>query len=116
MQMNPLNNWEIGKKIQKYRKSIGMSQEKLSEALCVDQAMISRIENGNKPNLTVDFLILIAETIGVTLNDLCYSTADSPPEIFSPELQADQAEMMHVLRSLPKTERAFLMKMIRAAV
>ena len=39
VQMNPLNNGETGQKIQKYRKSI------------------------KKPNLTVDFLILIAETI-----------------------------------------------------
>lgn len=39
VQMNPLNNGETGQKIQKYRKSI------------------------KKPNLTVDLLILIAETI-----------------------------------------------------
>ena len=116
VQMNPLNNWEIGKRIQRYRKMIGMSQETLSEALCADPTIISRIENGRKPNLTVDLLILIAEMIGVTLNDLCYSTAGPPTEPVSPELQSDYKEVMQILRSLPETERAFLMKMIRAAV
>ena len=116
MQMNPLNNREMGKKIQRYRKLIGMSQETLSEALCADPTLISRIENGRKPNLTVDILILIAETIGVTLNDLCYRTAGPPTEPVSPELQSDHKEVMQVLRRLPETERAFLMKMIRAAV
>lgn len=116
MQRHPLNNDEIGKRIQQYRKKLKMSQEKFAEVLGVDPTLVSRIENGRKSNLTIDLLIQIAEALRVTLNDLCYHTAGSLPDRLSPELESEQKEVLQVLCSLPETERAFLMKMIRAAV
>lgn len=115
MQMKSLDNVGIGKKIQKYRKSLRMSQETLAEALCVDPTLVSRIENGRKSNLTIDLLLQIAEKLNVTLNDICYGAAGQEPDGKNGPLRADQREVSEILGKLSGPERSFLMKMIRAA-
>lgn len=116
MQMKPLDNIGIGKKIQQYRKSFRMSQESFAEELGVAATVISRIENGRKSNLTIDFLMEIAGVFGITINDLCYDTAGSPPENKEESLRADQKEAASILERLSDSERTFLMKMIRGII
>lgn len=51
------------------RKRAGLTQMQLSEATGIDQASISRMENG-KQGITLEYLKRIAEALGLELGDL----------------------------------------------
>lgn len=53
------NSYEFGLRVQELRRSRGMTQEELAEALSVDKDHISRIERGVK-NCSIDLLIAVA--------------------------------------------------------
>lgn len=60
---------ELGKKIRKRRKELGMTQEELAEKLGVGHQALSRIEQG-KMAPKMDRLPLIAENLKCTVADL----------------------------------------------
>ena len=78
MAARKLDNSEIGKTIAALRTSRGMTQQSLADKVYEGMPTISKIENGHRPNLSVDLLQRIAEALGVTMNDLCYAATDSP--------------------------------------
>jgi transcriptional regulator with XRE-family HTH domain len=55
--------------IRETRKKIGLTQVQLSEATGIDQASISRMENGRQ-GITLEHLQRIADVLGVSLADL----------------------------------------------
>jgi len=55
--------------IRQVRKKAGFTQAQLSEATGIDQASISRIENG-KQGVTLDYLQRMARALGVGVADL----------------------------------------------
>lgn len=116
MEMRPLNNEEIGKRIRERRNRLKMSQEAFAEAIGVYPSLISRIENGRISNLTIDLLIQIAEIFNITVNELCYETAGTSSEAKEMALLSDQKEAARILERLSDMERSFLMKMLRGAV
>jgi methanogenic corrinoid protein MtbC1/DNA-binding XRE family transcriptional regulator len=59
----------LGKRIQKIRKTQGVSQKALGEASSLDRAYISSLENG-KQNVTIGALIKIADALTVPLREL----------------------------------------------
>ena len=58
-----------GTEIREARKRAGITQVQLSEATGIDQASISRMENGRQ-GITLAYLIRIARALGVDLGDL----------------------------------------------
>ncbi len=59
----------IGRQIAFYRHRAGLTQEQLAEVCDLSVAYINRVENGHKkPSL--DVLITIADTLGITMNNL----------------------------------------------
>jgi len=61
----------IGKTIKNIRMKEEMTQEQLSEYVDISPGYLSKIESGfAKP--TLDTLIAISDSLGVTLNDLVY--------------------------------------------
>ncbi len=59
----------IGKQISFYRHRAGLTQEQLAEECNLSVSYINRVENGHKrPSL--DVLITIADTLGITMNNL----------------------------------------------
>ena len=58
-----------GENIRSARKRAGFTQVRLSEATGIDQASISRMENG-KQGITLEHLKRIAGALGVPLGDL----------------------------------------------
>jgi len=58
-----------GGSIRGARKGAGFTQDQLSEATGIDQASISRMENG-KQGITLEYLKRIAGALGVPLGDL----------------------------------------------
>jgi transcriptional regulator with XRE-family HTH domain len=59
----------LGARIRELRKRRGLTQEQLAEKLGVDQKHMSKIELG-KSYPSLDRLILISESLGVSLPDL----------------------------------------------
>ena len=59
----------IGKKIRKYRKERGMTQEELAEKLDLSINYVGALERAEK-NLTVTNLINIANVLGVGITEL----------------------------------------------
>jgi methylmalonyl-CoA mutase cobalamin-binding domain/chain len=59
----------LGNRIQKIRKTQGVSQKALGESSSLDRAYISSLENG-KQNVTIGALIKIADALTVPLRDL----------------------------------------------
>ncbi|MFA5687833.1 MAG: helix-turn-helix transcriptional regulator [Kiritimatiellales bacterium] len=59
----------LGETLQAYRKTKGISQEKLAEMLDVHRNYVGRIERGEQ-NITFDTLCGIAQTLGISLSEL----------------------------------------------
>ncbi|MFY9463252.1 MAG: helix-turn-helix transcriptional regulator [Candidatus Sungiibacteriota bacterium] len=60
----------IGKTIRKYRQGKGISQEALARAANLSLPTIVKIESGDTPNPTIDTVKKIADSLGVSLDDL----------------------------------------------
>lgn len=52
--------------IVKARKKKSISQKELAKTLGTTQSVISRIENGTTQGVTLDYLVKIASTLGIT--------------------------------------------------
>ncbi len=63
----------IGKTIRKYRQGKGISQEALARAANLSLPTIVKIESGDTPNPTIDTVKKIADSLGVSLDDLMKS-------------------------------------------
>lgn len=60
----------IGKNIRKYRKKLGLSQDKLSKHAEVAYNTVVKIESGENSNPTIETLTKIAKALGVSINKL----------------------------------------------
>ena len=56
--------------IQKYRKELNLSQEKLAEKAGVSRAVISGLESGSAVVTTTETLIKIANALGKKVSDI----------------------------------------------
>ena len=61
---------EIGRKIKKYRKKLGISQDTLSKKAGLAFHTIAKIETGSTPNPTIETVKKIADALGVSLDEL----------------------------------------------
>ncbi len=60
----------IADNIKKYRKKLGISQDKLSKKANLAFHTIAKIEAGSTPNPTINTVKKIADALDVTLDDL----------------------------------------------
>lgn len=67
----------VGKNIKRYRTEKGMTQDELAEVLCVTRQAVSNWEN-EKTQPDIETLNRIAETLGVTVEELIYGVAREP--------------------------------------
>lgn len=61
---------DLANNISKYRRKIGLSQDKLSKLASVAFHTITKIESGVTPNPTIQTVKKIADALGVSLDDL----------------------------------------------
>jgi transcriptional regulator with XRE-family HTH domain len=64
------NKSELGQRIRKYRKKLGMSQDALSKKAGLAFHTIAKIETGATPNPTIDTVKKIADALDVGVEDL----------------------------------------------
>ena len=60
----------IGKNVRKYRKKIGLSQDKLSKCAEVAYNTVVKIESGENSNPTIETLTKIAKALNISIDDL----------------------------------------------
>ncbi len=60
----------LGQNIRKYRIQKGWSQKQLSDAVNIDRAEISRIENGERGAMSCIMLRRFAKALGVSMDEL----------------------------------------------
>lgn len=64
---NPYSH--IGQRIHTYRKKLGLTQRQIADYLNVDQALISKIENGER-NITVSMLERLCDLFFCSIDDI----------------------------------------------
>jgi transcriptional regulator with XRE-family HTH domain len=62
-------SWYVDMNIRQARQAKGFTQQQLAQRTGIDQAAISRMENG-KQRITVDDLRIMAEALGIDPRDL----------------------------------------------
>lgn len=91
---------EIGERIKKRRKELGISQEKLAEILGVTYQQIQRYENGTN-RLNVENIQLIADALSVPVS---YFFEDSKPSIVAERpshyLPAEESKLLKYFRKI----------------
>ena len=60
----------IGKNIKKYREKLGISQDKLSKLAGITLHTITKIESGATPDPRIETVKKIADTLGISVDDL----------------------------------------------
>ena len=65
-----MNASKISENIKKYRKKIGVSQDRLSKLADVTYNTIIKIESGSNTNPTIDTLSKIAKALNVSIDQL----------------------------------------------
>ena len=71
-----MDYYQIGQKIRKYRKAMGISQEQLAEKVGISNTHMSHIETGNT-KLSLPVLVELSKALEVRTDDLLF---DSPSE------------------------------------
>lgn len=66
-----MNYYEIGQKIRKYRKALGLSQEELAEKVNISVTHMSHIETGNT-KLSLPVFYDITTALGVSADSLLF--------------------------------------------
>lgn len=94
---------EIGERIKKRRKELGISQERLSEILGVTYQQIQRYENGTN-RLNVENIQLISDTLSVSIsyffeNGKTSIVAEKP----SHYLPAGESKLLNYFRKIKET-------------
>ena len=95
----------IGKRIKRYRTDKKMSQEDLSHKVFVNYEHISRIESG-KVKLSLELLVLIADALDVSADDLLLDQLKHPSSPVGTELY-------NLLLDCNNDEKAILTKTVK---
>ena len=71
-----MDYYEIGQRIRKYRKALGLSQEALAEKVNISKTYMSHIETGNT-KLGLPVLVALSEVLEVRADDILFSAKEA---------------------------------------
>ena len=104
-----VNFIEIGKNIKSIRIKEEITQEQLSEYVGISPGYLSKIEGGfAKPSLEI--LFSIADSLGITLNDLVYSNTDLDQYEMAIKMISD------ILKECTPTEKELVFSVLKSFV
>lgn len=108
-----MDYYEIGKRIRKFRKAYGLSQEQLAEKVGISPTHMSHIETGNT-KLSLPVFIAIAEALDVQTDELLHDSPHSAKALLKQEvaeiLDSCSVYEMHVLTDVIKAVKISLDK------
>ena len=96
---------EIGKRIKQYRLEKQLSQEELGARISVTRKHLSKIELGNRAP-TLDLLILIANALEVSADDLLSKDLNKTSSVVGKEVHA-------ILQDCNHDEREMLIRLLK---
>ncbi|MBI3582492.1 MAG: helix-turn-helix transcriptional regulator [Nitrospinae bacterium] len=94
---------EIGERIKKRRKELGMSQEKLAEKLDVTYQQIQRYENGTN-QVNTEKLQILAVELSVPVSYFFEESNDKVAEPLSQYISAEEERFLKRFRKIAKNE------------
>ncbi|MBQ7474684.1 MAG: helix-turn-helix transcriptional regulator [Clostridia bacterium] len=100
-----MSYYKIGKRIRSYRKSLGISQEQLAEAVGISVTHMSHIETANT-KLSLPVLIKIAENLHVSTDVLIH-------ESFSSDNTSKLDELASILETCNDREARIIIEIAR---
>lgn len=100
-----LNYADVGKHIKEKRLDKGLSQVDLGDIVRVNSEHISRIETGKKP-VTLDLLVLIANALDTSADDLLVDSLDVSSSPVGQELHA-------ILQDCNHDEKEMLIRLLK---
>ena len=108
-----MDYYEIGKRIRKYRKAYGMSQEQLAERIGISPTHMSHIETANT-KLSLPVFVAIAEALDVQTDELLHDFPNAVKTGLKQEiaeiLDSCSVQDMHILTDVIKTVKISLDK------
>ena len=107
-----LNYYEIGQRIRKFRKAMGMSQETRAEKIDISVTHMSHIETGNT-KMSLPVLVALAETLEVKADDLLFEKPSDRSTVSDDisELFTDcSAQELGVIHDVIKTTKSAIRK------
>lgn len=93
--MKEYNGWEIGPKLRNFRKSRGISVDKLSEISMLSVSHIRQIEQGNR-RITIDTLYKLMDALNADANTIL-SVEDNPDSSIDAAIRELEPEKQHYL-------------------
>lgn len=91
---------ELGKRLQKARTALHLSQEYVARQLDIDQPAISQIESGNR-KVTSEELDKFSKIYGISANDLLAERSLAPSQMFARKFNrldvVDQQEVLNLM-------------------
>ncbi len=102
-----MNYYEIGQRIRKNRKAIGLSQEELAEKVGISATHMSHIETGNT-KLSLPVLVSLAEALEVSADELLFEAKPT-------SRSADLNDIMAMLGDCSSKELCAIRELVRAS-
>jgi transcriptional regulator with XRE-family HTH domain len=99
----------FGQRLAQQRKTLGLTQVQLAEALGVSQQAITAYESGQR-RVPISLLLLLAHTLGTTVEDLIGVPAARGAGQRGPAPKLQQ--QLERITRLPKAQQRFVMQMI----
>ncbi|MEE0181315.1 MAG: helix-turn-helix transcriptional regulator [Anaerovoracaceae bacterium] len=108
-----MNYYEIGQKIRKKRKALGLSQEELAEKVEISTTHMSHIETGNT-KLSLAVFVSIAEALSCQTDELLYDIGAASKQISSENilltLERCTAKQLRIIEDIIVAAKAALDK------
>ena len=89
--------YDVGNRLFKLRKSVGLTQESVSEKINISKYTLSRIENG-KSGMSIDLIIDFIELYGCSMDYLLFGLED------------DDKKLSMLINKLPLSEKKLAYK------
>ena len=107
----------VGQRIKKRRKELGISADKLGEALGKDRSTIFRYEKGDIEKLPLDILEPIAKVLQTTPRYLMgWEEEKSSKPAQEDELSDNLKKLMDFARSVPEDKQELALRLLRTIV
>lgn len=106
-------NVQIGLRIRAARKAKGMTQSEISQKTGIDQATVSRLENGTQEGSPAQLLI-IARVIGIPIAQL-YDDQDEAAKKVT-DLSDEAIEFAQAWQTLPEDQRVAMKAAVESLV
>jgi transcriptional regulator with XRE-family HTH domain len=96
------------------RQAKGLSWRQLAHAAGVSPSLLSRMANGQRPDL--DGFVALAQWLGAPVDSFTVEGRDADAEQSQPELEAELAPLLRARRDLTEADQQYLLEIVQATM